>query len=74
MHSLTGFYLAFAVACLADRGFVQAVGFALGPLVAGITFDLTRSYDGAFQAFWLLSVIGTVLIGQDHRYGHRFRH
>jgi MFS family permease len=41
---------------------VQVAGFALGPLVAGLTFDLTLSYDGAFQAFWLLSVIGTVLI------------
>ena len=41
---------------------VQVAGFALGPLVSGITFDLTRSYYGAFQAFLVLSVIGTVLI------------
>lgn len=41
---------------------VQVAGFALGPLVSGLTFDLTRHYDGAFQAFWLLSIVGTVLI------------
>ena len=41
---------------------VQVVGFALGPLVSGLVFDVTRSYDGAFQAFLGLSLVGTVLV------------
>jgi MFS family permease len=41
---------------------VQVAGFALGPLLSGIAFDLTRSYASAFQVFWVLSLIATVLI------------
>jgi MFS family permease len=42
---------------------LTVVGFALGPLISGITFDMTRSYRGAFVAFLCLSLVGTVLIG-----------
>jgi MFS family permease len=42
---------------------LQVAGFALGPLVSGMTFDMTRSYRGAFVAFLGLSLVGTVLIG-----------
>ena len=41
---------------------VQVIGFALGPLVSGATFDLTQSYHGAFVAFLVLSGIGTMFI------------
>jgi len=41
---------------------VQVAGFALGPLVSGITFDVTRNYHTAFAAFLALSVLGTVLV------------
>ena len=39
------------------------IGFALGPLIAGMTFDITQSYHGAFVTFLGLSLVGTVLIG-----------
>ena len=42
---------------------LQVTGFALGPLIAGVTFDLTQSYHGAFMTFLGLSLVGTVLIG-----------
>jgi len=42
---------------------VQVVGFALGPLVSGVTFDMTQSYHHAFVAFLGLSLVGTVSIG-----------
>jgi MFS family permease len=41
----------------------QVAGFALGPLIAGATFDLARNYHGAFVAFLALSIVGTLLIG-----------
>ena len=41
---------------------VQVVGFALGPLVSGVTFDLTQSYHGAFVAFVVLSSIGAMCV------------
>jgi MFS family permease len=47
-------------------GVVRAVlvaGFALGPLVSGVTFDIAQSYHSAFTAFFALSLIGTGLIG-----------
>ena len=42
---------------------VQVAGFALGPLVAGATFDLAQTYHSAFIAFLALSIVGTLLIG-----------
>ena len=36
---------------------------ALGPLIAGGTFDITQSYHGAFVTFLGLSLAGTALIG-----------
>ena len=42
---------------------VQVAGFALGPLVSGATFDIAESYRGAFVAFLVLSLVGTLLIG-----------
>jgi MFS transporter, OFA family, oxalate/formate antiporter len=42
---------------------LQVTGFALGPLIAGMTFDITQSYHGAFVTFLGLSLVGTVLIG-----------
>ena len=42
---------------------VQVVGFALGPLVSGVTFDMTQSYHHAFVAFLGLSLVGTASIG-----------
>jgi MFS family permease len=42
---------------------IQVIGFALGPLIAGMTFDVTQSYHGAFVTFLGLSLVGTVLIG-----------
>ncbi|GIX48166.1 MAG: MFS transporter [Candidatus Tectimicrobiota bacterium] len=41
---------------------VQTAGFALGPLLAGATFDLTQSYRGAFAAFLALTLGGTLLV------------
>ncbi|MDA1227777.1 MAG: MFS transporter [Chloroflexi bacterium] len=41
---------------------VQVAGFALGPLIAALAFDLTLSYSRAFTAFFLLSLLGTGLI------------
>jgi MFS transporter, OFA family, oxalate/formate antiporter len=42
---------------------LQVAGFALGPLVSGVTFDMTQSYRSAFVAFLGLSLVGTALIG-----------
>ena len=42
---------------------LQVAGFALGPLVSGVPFDMTQSYRGAFIAFLGLSLVGTGLIG-----------
>jgi MFS family permease len=42
---------------------VQVTGFALGPLITGVTFDITQSYHGAFVTFLGLSFVGTALIG-----------
>ncbi len=41
---------------------VQVAGFALGPVVSGLVFDRTESDNGAFQAYWALSIVETVLI------------
>lgn len=41
---------------------LQVTGFALGPLIAALAFDLTQSYSGAFTSFIVLIVIGTALI------------
>jgi MFS transporter, OFA family, oxalate/formate antiporter len=41
---------------------VQVLGFALGPLVSGATFDHTQSYHDAFVAFLVLSSIGTLCV------------
>ena len=41
---------------------VQVAGFALGPVVSGLVFDRLQRYNGAFQALWALSIVGTVLI------------
>lgn len=41
---------------------IQVTGFALGPLISGITFDIARTYLGAFVAFFALSMVGTMLI------------
>jgi MFS family permease len=41
---------------------VQVEGFALGPLISGIAFDITQNYHAAFVAFLALSVIGTALV------------
>ena len=37
-------------------------GFALGPLIAALAFDLTLSYSGAFTSFIVLVLVGTALI------------
>ena len=42
---------------------LQVIGFALGPLIAGMTFDITQSYHSVFVTFLRLSLVGTVLIG-----------
>ena len=55
-------------------GVVRAVlvaGFALGPLVSGVTFDIAQSYHSAFTAFFALSLIGTGLIGLARRPRHK---
>jgi MFS transporter, OFA family, oxalate/formate antiporter len=51
---------------------IQVIGFALGPLIAGMTFDITQSYHGAFVTFLGLSLVGTVLIGlaQPPKHAH----
>ncbi len=41
---------------------VQVAGFALLPVVSWLAFDRMQSYNGAFQAFWARSIVGTVLI------------
>ena len=41
---------------------VQVTGFALGPLIAALAFDLTLSYSGAFTSFFVLTLVGTGLI------------
>ncbi len=41
---------------------VQVAGFALGPVVSWLAFDRMQSYNGAFQALWARSIVGTVLI------------
>jgi len=51
-------------------GVVRAVlvaGFALGPLISGVTFDVAQSYHGAFASFFALSIVGTGLIGLARR-------
>ena len=41
---------------------VQVTGFAIGPLIAALAFDLTLSYSGAFTSFIVLVLVGAVLI------------
>ncbi len=41
---------------------VQVAGFALGPVVSGLVFDRMQSYNGAVQALWARSIVGTVRI------------
>jgi MFS family permease len=41
---------------------IQVSGFALGPLIAALVFDLTSSYTGAFTSFIFVMMIGTAFI------------
>lgn len=41
---------------------VQVSGFAIGPLLSGVVFDITQSYDGAFISFLIMAVIGAFLM------------
>ena len=41
---------------------VRAWGFALGPLISGVVFDITGTYDGAFISFIFLAIGGAVLV------------
>ena len=40
----------------------QVAGFALGPLVSGIVYDVNGSYDQAFIYFALLALVSSALI------------
>jgi sugar phosphate permease len=41
-------------------GLAQTFGAAVGPLVAGRIFDVTRSYAGAFELFIVINVLGAL--------------
>ena len=41
---------------------IQVSGFALGPLIAALVFDLTSSYTGAFTSFIFVMMFGTAFI------------
>ena len=41
---------------------IQVAGFALGPLIAGIAYDVTRTYSSAFASFLVLTMIGALLV------------
>jgi MFS family permease len=40
----------------------QVAGFAIGPIFAGLVFDVTGSYVSAFVTFLVLAIIATILI------------
>jgi MFS family permease len=41
---------------------VQTVGTFLGPLIAGVVYDLTKSYAIAFTIFAVVSLLATLLM------------
>jgi len=45
----------------------QVVGFALGPLISGATFDVAQTYRRAFIAFLFLSIAGIALVALAKR-------
>ena len=46
---------------------VRAGGFALGPLISGVVFDLSGTYTGAFISFIFLAIGGAVLVAVARR-------
>ena len=41
---------------------IQVGGFALGPLISGLAFDITGTYSSAFVSFLVLTIIGALLV------------
>ena len=48
------------------RGF-KVVGFAVGPIMAAVAFDLSGSYTPVFLTFFLLAILSVVLISNTKR-------
>ena len=46
---------------------IQVSGYAVGPLIAGIVYDINQSYTGAFVSFLFVTIAGALLIYRARR-------